>query len=97
MYMLGICYYNGTGVEKSVIDAIWFWNMAHEFGEDNHVCYELGCAYYLGESSREVDHLKAFKFRKYILVQEKRSLRHGLTVYNKMGWRWLFIFILHIL
>lgn len=64
MYMLGICYYNGTGVEKSVMDAIWYWNMAYEFGEENHACYELGCAYYLGEGALEKDPTTAFRFWK---------------------------------
>lgn len=64
MYMLGICYYNGTGIEKSIIDAIWFWNMANEYGEKNHSCYELGCAHYLGEGSLEEDNVLAFRFWK---------------------------------
>lgn len=64
MYMLGICYYNGHGCDPSDIDAIWNWNMAYEFGEENHACYELGCSYYLGEGTLNRDPVTAFKLWK---------------------------------
>lgn len=64
MYMLGICHYNGHGVEKSITTAIWYWNMAYAFGENNHACYELGCSYYLGEGILKKDPKAAFKLWK---------------------------------
>jgi hypothetical protein len=65
MYMLGICYYNGTGVKKqSITYAIFYWNMAYEYGEEDHACYELGCVYYLGEGGIDEDHITAFRFWK---------------------------------
>lgn len=64
MYMLGICYYNGTGIEKSINDAIWYWNMAYEYGDEDHACYEMGCAYYLGEGTLQRNPVIAFKFWK---------------------------------
>jgi TPR repeat protein len=61
MYMLGICYYNGSGIKASIETAIYYWNMAFEYGEVVHSSYELGCSYYLGEGLLCKDPYKAFQ------------------------------------
>lgn len=60
LYMLGRCYYRGTGVEESLDTAIKYWRTAFVKGDLCHSPYELGCCYFFGEGVEE-DEKESFR------------------------------------
>lgn len=53
MYMMGLCYYNGTGVDECITKAVMHWENAFMKGEVRYSPYELGCCYFFGEGVKE--------------------------------------------
>lgn len=60
LYMLGRCYYRGTGVEENLDTAIKYWQTAFDKGDNCHSAYELGCCYFFGEGVKE-DEKESFR------------------------------------